>query len=703
MKFYASVFLIFCFTLGIKKGVAQVEQAAPKAKLSSEAPTLRFEELSIKDGMAQASGNTIMQDKQGYIWIATQGGLHRYDGYEFKVFTSVPFDTTSLSDSWAWAMAEADNGDIWVTTEGGGLNRMDPVTGKAVHYRHDPNDSTSISSDRSFHPLEASNGDLWVSTFNRGLNRMRADEDGRFIHYRHNPKDPNSITCDQIYWLSEDSDGQIWAGSDNGINRIDPETEKITRYLYDPSVNPFYGHSQNVLSQYLPLGNQGIIWLATGNGLVRMNKQTGDHQRFLIEPNNNGINPLNFIHEVKADPADPNILWVGGPGTGVARFDMRTEQFTTYRNDPRDQYSLKDNIVTSLHLDRSGMMWAGTTSSGINAFNPGAVNFRNIKNIPDDPSSLAPGIVWGVYEDSQGSLWVGTDVGSAGDILTHFDATTRKVKRYQHNPKDQSTLLSGSIRVFAEDEDGQFWVAGGVGLNLLDRKTGKVTRFRHEQKRENRGRNAIFAIAPIIADRSNLWIGSVGGLDRFDTRSKKYTHIQISSDSSEVGPGIFSMMQDPSGNLWLGTNKGLMLLNSSGNVTIVSAYNPRDTTKISDNSIYSIVERKAEPGILWLGLTNGGGLNRFDTKSGIATHITIKDGLPSNTIYGILEDDKGTLWMSTNNGIANYDPDTKQFRNYGLDDGLMALEFDQNAFTKGASGVLYLEMDLALLLLNLNI
>lgn len=689
MKSCIRLFLVIWVSVVNTTIYAQVELETPKAKLSSEAPTLRFEELSIADGMAQSSGNTIMQDKQGYIWIATQGGLHRYDGYGFKIFTSVPFDTTSLSDSWVWGTNEASNGDIWLTTEGGGLNRLDPNTGKAVHYRHNPDDSTSVSSDRLFHPFEASNGDLWVSSFSNGLNRMRAGAEGKFIRYHHNPKDPNSITSQQLYWLSEDSNGQIWAGSANGINRIDPETEKISRYLNDPERDTGYGSPLNVLGQYFPPGNQGIAWLATGNGLVRMNTETGDHKRFLIEPNKSGVNPLNFIHQVEPDPTDPNILWVGGPGTGIARFDMRTEQFTSYRNDPRDQYSLKDNQVVSLLLDRSGMMWAGTATSGVNAFNPGAVNFRNIKNIPDDPSSLAPGIVWGIYEDSQGSLWVCTDVGAAGYFLTQFDAITRKVKRYRHNPNDQNTLLPGSFRAFAEDEDGQFWVAGGVGLNMFDRKTGKVIRFRHERKEENRGRNAIFAMEPLAADRSKLLIGSVGGLDHFDTRTQKFTHIPLSSDSSEIGPGVFSMLQDHSGNVWLGTNKGLLHVNSSGQVTIASAYDPRDTTKISDNSIYSIVERKAEPGILWLGLSNGGGLNRFDTSTGLATHITTEEGLPSNTLYGILEDENGTLWMSTNNGISNYDPDDRQIRNYGLDDGLMALEFDQNAFAKGASGVLY--------------
>ncbi|RLD24838.1 MAG: hypothetical protein DRI71_01405 [Bacteroidetes bacterium] len=667
---------------------AQIEQVPKTTALSSEAPSLRFEQLSTKDGMAQATGNTITQDRNGFLWIATQGGLHRYDGYEFKVFTATPFDTTSLSDSWVWSATEAKNGDLWVTTESGGLNRMNPVTGTAIHYRHDPDDPTSISSDRLFFALEAGNGDLWVGSSNAGLNRMRAGEDGIFSHYRHDSNDLNSLSSDELNWITEDSEKQIWIASSNGVNRLDPETGSIRRYLDNQSKSPDYGNPLNVLNMYSPPGEERIIWLATGNGLVRLEIESGNYERFLIEPNKNGVNPLNFIHEVRPDPKDNNILWVGGPGTGIARFDMRIEEFTSYRQDPVDKNSLSDNNVFSLFLDRSGMMWVGTSSEGINTFNPGAVNFTNVKHIADDPSSLAPGIVWGVYEDNQGTLWVGTDVGSGGHYLTEFNAKTRAVIRHRHNTNDPNTLLPGSLRSFAEDNLGQFWVAGSSGLSLFDRRTGKVKRFIQDRTEENRGRNNIFDLVYFEGEQPNLWVASGGGLDRFNTETGVYTSIPlpIESTSRQV---VWTIMKDTQGTVWLGTDEGLFYINGSGKVMLKSAYNPQDITQISNNTIRSIVERSEDPGILWLGLSDGGGLNRFDTKTGKATHITTDDGLAENTIYGILEDDSGTLWMSTNGGISNYDPDTKQFRNYGLDEGLMSLEYSQNAYRKGKSGMLY--------------
>lgn len=675
--------------LSATPALAQDEQVTKPTILSSEAPSLRFEHLGLEEGMAQASANSIMQDSKGFLWIATQGGLHRYDGHEFKVYAETPFDTTSLSENWVWGMSEAKNGDIWVATENGGLNRLDQATGQFKKYVHDSDDSTSISSNRTFMPFEDSRGDLWVGTFDNGLNRMRAGIDGTFTRYTHVHDDPGTLSSHTVFWITEDAERNMWAGSGNGISRINPETEEITRFLFDPEGNGRYGSSQNVLDQYHDPDKARILWLATGNGLVRLNGETGAHKRFLIAPNeSSNTNPLNLIHQVVPDPDNPNIVWVGGPGTGIARFDMQTESFTAYRNNPRDPHSLSENIVQSMFTDRSGTIWVGTSTEGLEVFNPGAVNFTHLRNDPENEQSIAPGIVWGIYEDKKGALWVGSDVGAAGHYLTQVDINTEKTIRYKHDPDNPSTILFGALRAFAEDGDDQFWVAGSGGLNHFERSTGKAIRYRHSQLDENRGRNSIFELLPTAADKNILWVASIGGLDRFNTLTRQFEHVYLAVNGMDQEPPVLSLHQDADDILWAGTNEGLFRVDPEGEVTIASVYNPKDTTTINNNQIMSMVERAKEPGILWLAMNNGG-LNRFDTQTGKATHYTIKDGMPSNTLYAVLEDGNGTLWMSTNGGIANFDPDTKTFRNYGLDDGLMALEYNQNAYAKGKGGVLY--------------
>ncbi|MAO66300.1 MAG: hypothetical protein CL666_14990 [Balneola sp.] len=695
MTFRTNYFLItgLLYLLLTTPIFGQAEQEKKPTILSSEAPTLRFEHIGLGEGMKQASANTIMQDSKGFLWIATQGGLHRYDGHEFKVYQQTPFDTTSLSENWVWGMEESKNGDIWVTTEDGGLNRLDQSTGQFKKYFHDPDDSTSISSNRTFMPFEDSQGNLWVSSLDAGLNRMKAGEDGIFTRFTHVHEDSSTISSNTMFWISEDNEGYLWIGSINGLTRIDPETDEITRFLFDPEAQEFYGNHVNILDQYLPPNETDFLWLATGNGLVHFNRKTGDFERYLLEPNEgDNFNPLNFLHQVVPDPDNPNVLWVGGPGTGVARFDMQSEKFTSYRNDPQDPYSLSDNNVSAMFTDRSGTIWVGTATEGLEAFNPGAVNFTHLKNDPNNDQSIAPGIVWGVYEDSDGTLWLGSDVGvgAEGQILTEFKMSSGETSRYTFNPDDSTTLLFGNKRVFAEDADGNFWVGGSGGLNQFDRSTKKVTRYRHPQLEENLGRNNLFSMSPTLADKNIFWIGSVGGLDRFDTRTGQYDQIPLPMEElgAEFGPPVLSLHEDTEGILWAGTNNGLVRISPEGSATVASVYNPSDTTTINNNQISSIAQRTNEPDILWLGMQNGG-LNRFDITTNTATHFTEEDGLPSNTIYAVLVDKNNTLWMSTNGGISNFDPDTETFRNYGLDDGLMALEYSQNGYFKSKDGVMY--------------
>lgn len=654
---------------------------------------LRFEHLGIEHGLVQGSVIEIIQDRRGFIWIATEGGLNRYDGHTFETYTATPFDATSLSARLVRGITEAENGDLWVATAMGGLNRLDRATGRFIHYRHDPDDPTSLSSDNTFFTLEAKSGDLWVATQGGGLNRMRAGQDGRFTQYRHDPDDTSSLSSDRLNRLSEDAEGRIWAGSPNGLNRIDPETATVTRFLYDPASTGGYGTPQNVWMGFFPPQEPGILWLATGNGLVRLDTHTGAHERFLIEPERDGRhNPLNFIRKVVPDPSDPDVLWVAGPfGAGVARFDRRTEQFTSYRNDPRDPHSLSDDLVLSLTVDRSGMLWVGTSSKGLSRFNPRSVNFSHLLHDPDDAQSLAPGVVRSIHADRGGKLWVSTD-GATVTYLTQFDATTGRVTRHQHDPDDPATLPPGRILAFAEDAAGQFWVGTRGGLGRLDRATGRVTRYLHDSSTpEGQQRNDIWAVLPGRADAGVLWVGSFGGLDRFDTRTGHFTSVP-QEDGATATDGWGALHEDSRGVLWAATGAGLLRVDPSGGETprarLVSAYDARDTTSISQGPIQGITEREREPGILWLAFP-GGGLDRFDTKSGTARHFMTDDGLPSNVVYGTLEDEAGTLWMGTNRGISNFDPVTETFRNYGLDDGLIALEYNGRSYARGADGKLY--------------
>ncbi len=431
------------------------------------------------------------------------------------------------------------------------------------------------------------------------------------------------------------------------------------------------------------------MWLATGNGLVKFHKRTGDYERFKIEPDKSGApNSANLLHSVVRDPENGDVLWIAGPGTGLARFDINTGDFTRYRHIPTDANSLPDDFSQSLFVDRSGTMWIGHTTEGLSSFNPAAVKFSHYRNSKETDQSLAPGLVWALYEDKDGSLWAGTEMVVGGGTVTHFDAESRRISRFRHNSNEPASLLPGIIWGFAENEAGALFVAGDGGLSRFDRSTGRFTHYLHDKTDENWGRNNIITILPSAKDANKLWVGSLGGLDVFDTVTEKFIRVPLSMDDLEYDPAVLSLFEDQFNTLWLGSPLGLVRYDTINGAELVSSYDPLDPSTISGNEIESIHARTREPDVLWLAPFNRG-LNRYDIKCGTVKHYTKEHGLPSNTVYGILEDSFGTLWLSTNAGISNFDPETEIFRNYGLDEGLIELEFNQSALAKGRDGMIY--------------
>src|SRR5690606_13206730 len=157
-----------------------------------------------------------------FLWLATQGGLHRYDGHDFKVYAASPFDTTSLLSNTITSVSVARDGMVWAGTSAG-LIRLDPENGRTVHFAHDPSNSAGLSNHFLIDVLVARNGDVWVAVSDGGLHRMRAGQENVFDLYGHDPNDPSSMSSDDVQYLSEDAEGFIWCGSANGMNRIDPE------------------------------------------------------------------------------------------------------------------------------------------------------------------------------------------------------------------------------------------------------------------------------------------------------------------------------------------------------------------------------------------------------------------------------------------------------------------------------------------------
>ena len=504
--------------------------------LYPEKQNIRFEKLSCEDGLSQSNVFSIIQDRKGFMWFATEDGINKYDAYSFTVYKNNPDNINSLSDNW--------------------VNRI----------------------------YEDSSGYLWIGTDSKGLDKFDTEKE-IFTHYKHNPANTNSLSSNRISSICEGKKGILCIGTDAGMNKFDTEKEIFTHYKHNPA-------NTNSLS------------------------------------NNNIISV--YVDKIK-------ILWVGVHSVGINKYNNRKEKFTLFKHEPTNLNSLCGNVIRSICEDNRGNYWIGTQYNGMSKFDRKKGKFTHYKHDENDPDSLISNFILYIYEDSEGLLWIGTQIG-----LDKFDKQKEKFTHYKNDPGNPNSLSHGSVRIIYEDKPGTLWVGvDGGGLNKFDKGKEIFTHYKHNP--DNPESISSNRIITLYVDRAGIfWIGTFGGgLNRFDKEKGIFNHYK----------------SDPS-----------------------------DPSSLSNNRILSINEDLSE--MLWIG-TYGGGFNKFDKKSGIFKHYTKKDGLPNDTVYGILFDNNGNLWLSTNKGISRFNSETETFRNYDVEDGLQDNEFNAASYYKNRKGEMF--------------
>ncbi len=586
------------------------------------------------------------------MWIGTfNGGLNRYtlQQHQFARYRHFPADTSTLSSDIIYCVIQDRNGTIWVGTENG-LNKLmvrPDGTSAFVRHFHDANDPTSLTNNLIRSMCLDSTGNLWIGT-DSGLNVLRAEEvddaQPRFLHYQHDARNPASLSHDTVRTLYVDRSGEVWVGTEHGLNRVlgsaqDPRSVTFRRFVSD-SGTP--GSLSNDEVYAILEDNAGVFWLGTdGGGLNRFDPETGKFNSYVNDPHNPNTLSYNEIRSLYQDRS--GVLWVGTYGGGVNKVDVRKRQFALYRNDPDDANTLNENIVWSIYEDRDGILWIGTHGGGLNRFDRRSNRFTAYRTDRRSPNSLSNDFVRLVVGDPSGDLWIGTNGGG----ICRFNVRTRQFTRYRHSPDDSTSISHDEIRAMYLDRNGILWIGtNGGGLNSFDTRAKQGARPVFNHFRRDPARNGSLSddyVRAIHEDASGVfWIGTQGGgLNKFERSSGTFTHFRA---------------------------------------------DPARPDALNNDFIFCIHEDKK--GVFWLG-TWGGGLNRFDPATGKFAHFTTRDGLPSDAIYGILEDDSGNLWFSTNNGLVRFSPLTNQIRNYTIRDGLQNNEFNGGSFYKSTDGEMF--------------
>lgn len=627
---------------------------------------VRFDHLGLDQGLSQSTVTCMLKDSRGFLWVGTEDGLNRYDGYTFKVFKPRPGDPSSLSSAQVWSLCESRDGSLWVGTYNG-LNRFDRTTETFTCYRHDPRDPTTLSSDLVRAVIEDRRGILWVGTKD-GLNRieMTAGE-VRITRFRHDPADPGSLADSYAETLLEDRSGALWVGTyAGGLDRLDADARQFVHYRHradDPG--SLSGDDVRALWQ----DRTGALWVGTNlHGLNRLDPDSGRAVRYPWEGTAPGTLSSNSVTSLSGD--GEGRLWIGTFDGGLNCLDPRAGEVEVLRHDLAEPSSLATDRVRRIYVDPTGIVWIGTIR-GLDKLAPRRTRFASLSAGRAD--DIEASSVRALLEDRGGTVWVGTRAG------------LRRLARTGIEAVDPRVALDWHVRALLEDRHGEIWVGGDGRLTLID-TARRATRAAQLGMSKVPG-VGVGRVWSLLEDREGtIWVGGETGLLEVEyvagaSEGVRPTQLHL------AGQHVRALLEDRDGQIWAGTQSGgLLRRDRTTGRWIAHVHDPLDPSSLGYTTVSCLVQDRG--GTLWVG-TYGGGLDRLDATTGRFSHLTEAHGLPNNVVYGILQDSTDLLWVSTNRGVASFDPTAAtgaQFRSYSTRDGLQGLEFNTGAYLRLRDG-----------------
>lgn len=669
------VYLIFINQCFIKLSMAALLFITASSIYAQKAP-YTFELIPLQSGEVRLTITSIIQDSQGFIWIGTNMGLYKHDGYKFTPYFHDPNNPGSLSDAFIRSLYEDHAGFIWVGTNSGGLNRLDKATETFVQYipemgnpgvqghgsvwaiHQDSIGSLWVGTRGGLYKLNIStdkinyydinpelrtpfvrsisqddHGNLWVGS-SEGLCIMTFNSDSsyNYKYYRHRESDINSLSSNTVRSLLIDSSNSIWVGTSDGLNYLDIKTDSIRRFTAKDNATEL--SHQSISNMWLD--KSGVLWIGTAGGginqLIRADDGEVRINHYYTDPQNPGSIQSNNIWTIFRDKS--GLIWAG-TDLGLYKLITASEKVLTYKNLPELAGSLSNNTVMSMFVDTKKRLWVGT-EKGLNRLDPipdrqAIPNFIKYTHDPNASNSLSDDQVTVIYQSKPGPLWIGTKAGG----VNLFDPETGKSEVFRKRPGDPNSLSSNGIRCILEHPVGVLWVGTRMGLNKINLEDRSVTTFVNDPgDTQSLSDNVVLCL---YVDKSNqLWIGTRNGLNNFNFESEKFKSYGSSPNPSlnPINMQILCIEEDDAGTLWLGTPKGLTKLEKTSGKIVFQSVNI----------------------------------------------------VPGAEIKNILEDDDHNLWLNSDQGILKYNPKSGLVKNYLSGETLKNRNQRFGAFYKSEDG-----------------
>lgn len=582
---------------------------------------INYEHLTTQQGLSNNFINDIIQDKFGLIWIATEDGLNRYDGYNFQVFKVNSHD--NLPDNQIYDLAEDPKGNIWIATHAG-LAKWDIKTGQIQnlsYFKKKPIDYVYIDKKR-----------VWVASNNTVY---CIDENKKIL---------KTILND----FPETKVNKIWKQKVHGKEELLISTGRIEKF----NIHQVFCFDKQQKKWVLLLESEARIIHISSTGIcfsfpIYRNEEKkievkgyNDEYTFkkLSFPKNIRNNNAN-LHNTSA-----GIDWLGNHDGSIIAVNWQKEEIV-------DVYKQKLFFLRKRFTDNYGTIWLTTTGAGIFILSKYQNNY--LKYYEPNQNKLSGSSVRAIYQDEEKNVW----------ISTYNDEKVLDI--FSKDGTQQTLDIKGiSFKIIPEKDKNILWIASDKSLLKVDVKTQSILK-RYEPIGD-------YIRDMFLTKNGKIYLVTHSFLGVFDTKTEaiqKHTHIK----------GSTCILQNKNGEIWIGSkDKGLGLLHTKTMKVKYFSYKPNNLKSISSNHIKSLYEDTK--GCFWVSTTAG--LNLFDKKSKSFERFTTKDGLANDMIYTTLEDENGYLWLSTNKGISKFNPQTRKFSNYGEEYGLQNNEFNTNAFFK---------------------
>ncbi len=621
---------------------------------------LKFSNLSIEDGLSQATVNSIFQDSRGFLWVGTEDGLNRFDGYNFKIYTHKDNEPNTISNNRINDIIEDENGNLWIGTTNG-LNFYNRATDTFKAFRDSSrfNNFTKLHIEKNHILLASENGGLKKLDFaTSSITKLKIPE----------------LEGGSVWTIAKAENNHYWIGTiGKGLVILNEELHYLKKYTKDDKENFLSGNVVRTITK----DSKGDFWVGTEDG--GLNFIQPDHHEIKYFNTQNSNLKSNAIWSVIQDKTGN--IWIGTDGGGLNFFNYKTGTIHPQMHIPGKITSISSNVVRALLQDKKGDIWAGTFAGGLNYFNQSSNVFVHFNHQADNPNSLAKNSILSFAETQDGKVWVGTDGGGLdlfdGENFTHF----------KNIPGNKNSISDDVALCLETDDNGGLWIGTYTG-GLNHYKNGKFTSFLNNAKNANTlSNNSVWAICNDT--EGGLWVGTNGGgVNFFDPETKIFKHYRHNPEygNSLADDAIRAIIETRNGKIAIGTFGGLSILDKkTGNFTNFQ-HNPKDPKSLSHNIILTLFEDSK--GRIWIG-TYGAGLNLYNEKTGDFLRFTEEQGLPNNVVYGILEDEAGNLWISTNKGIARFNLEDNVINHYNTGNGLQSDAFNLGAAMKTKAGKMY--------------